>query len=97
MWLRLLYLFSFCFTFLFVDEAKVYRMIAVKQGISVEIGEFPIKGGKRSVKMSDGFPERARIRLFVNNCLLLPAYMLSGAGKPDNFPKPFQIHKHNRN
>jgi len=40
---------------LFVDEAKVYRMKPVKQGISVEIGEFPIKGGKISVEMSDNF------------------------------------------
>jgi len=40
---------------LFVDEAKVYRMSTVKQGISVGIGEFPIKGGKRSVKMPGTF------------------------------------------
>jgi hypothetical protein len=38
---------------LFVDEAKVYRMSRVKQGISVEIGKFPIKGRKISVEMSD--------------------------------------------
>jgi len=30
-------------------------MNRVKQGISVENGEFPIKGGKRSVKMPDTF------------------------------------------
>jgi hypothetical protein len=40
---------------LFVDEAKVYLMNRVKQGISAEIGEFPIKGGKRSVKMPGSF------------------------------------------
>jgi hypothetical protein len=38
---------------LFVDEAKVYRMKRVKKTISVEIGEFPIKGGKISVEMSE--------------------------------------------
>jgi len=44
----------FILVYFFVfDEAKVYRMRAVKQGISVEIGEFPIKGGKLSVEMSD--------------------------------------------
>jgi hypothetical protein len=30
-------------------------MSSVKQGISVEIVEFPIKGGKRSVKMPEPF------------------------------------------